>query len=269
MMFAASAAIRMAATMKTRAGSIFRPFDAILLDRRVALLLNGGGHREDQHGDDGRDIGLHHGERADAGDPHHGGGGVADDAARSAGVRGRDDRGEIADVNLALEHVPRNGAADQGGGDIVEEARQHEHQDEQHDAALPVVRQQRRHLIRNPALLEMPGQQRKPHQQQEQIGERDPLMRHVVAEAGQARTVLEAGEDQFVDDDRGKAGERDLKRLVMEQRDPKQRQREQDEVDGYSEHKYRLHHHGLERALKGCDRYCSVISAPSAMRRFR
>ena len=149
-------------------------------------------------------------------------------------------------MNLALEHVPRNGAADQGRGDIVEEAREHEHQDEQHDAALPVVRQQRRHLIRNPALLEMPGQQRKPHQQQEQIGERDPLMRHVVAEAGQARTVLEAGEDQFVDDDRGKAGQRDLKRLVMEQRDTEQRQREQDEVDGYSEHKYRLHHHGLE-----------------------
>ena len=46
---------------------------------------------------------------------------------------------------------------------------------------------------------------------------------------------------------------RDLKRLVMEQRDPEQRQREQDEVDGYSEHKYRLHHRGLERALKGCD----------------
>ena len=41
-------------------------------------------------------------------------------------------------------------------------------------------------------------------------------MRHVVAEAGQARAVLETGEDQFVDDDRGKAGERDLKRLVME-----------------------------------------------------
>ena len=215
-MFAASAAIRMAATMKTRAGSIFRPFDAILLDRRVALLLNRRRHGEDQHGDDGGDIGLHDRERTDAGDPHHGGGGVADDAAGAAGVRGRDDRREIADVNLALEYVPRNGAADQRGGDVVEEARQHEHQDEQHDAALPVVRQQRRHLVRNPAFLEMPRQQRKPHQKQEQIAQSDPLMRHVVAEAGEARAVLETGEDQFVDDDRGKAGKRDLKRLVME-----------------------------------------------------
>ena len=41
-------------------------------------------------------------------------------------------------------------------------------------------------------------------------------MRHVVAEAGQARAVLETGEDQFVDDDRGKAAKCDLKRLVME-----------------------------------------------------
>ena len=68
-------------------------------------------------------------------------------------------------------------------------------------------------------------------------------MRHVVAEAGQARTVLEAGEDQLVDDDRGKAAERDLKRLVMEQRDPEQRQREQDEVDGYSKELHILIRH--------------------------
>ena len=78
--------------------------------------------------------------------------------------------------------------------------------DQQHDAALPVVRQQRRHLIRNPALLEMAGQQRKSHQQQEQIGQRDPLMRHVVAEAAEAGAVFEAGEDEFVDDDHGKPG---------------------------------------------------------------
>ena len=108
-------------------------------------------------------------------------------------------------MNLALEHVPRNGAADQGGCDVVEEARQHEHQDQQHHAALPVVRQQCRHRIRNPALLEMPGQQRKPHQQQEQVAERDPLMRHVVAEAAEAGAVFEAGEDELVDDDDGKA----------------------------------------------------------------
>ncbi len=208
-------------------------------------MLNGSGHREDQHRNDGRDIGLHHGERTDARDPHHGGGGVADDAAGAAGIRGRDDRREIADVNLALEHVPRNGAADQGGGDIVEEARQHEHQDEQHDAALPVVRQQRRHLIRNAAFLEMPGQQRKPHQQQEQIAERDPFMRHVVAEAADASAVFEPGEDQLVDHDCAEPGQRDGEGVMMKQRDPEQRQREQDEVDGYPEYKDGFDHNGL------------------------
>ena len=54
------------------------------------------------------------------------------------------------------------------------------------------------------------------HQQQEQIGERDPLMRHVMGKAIEARAVLEAGKYQFVGDDRGKAGQGDLKRLVME-----------------------------------------------------
>ncbi len=37
---------------------------------------------------------------------------------------------------------------------------------------------------------------------------------------------------------------------MMEQRDPKQRQREQDEVDGYSKHKDRFDHNGLKYALK-------------------
>ena len=32
----------------------------------------------------------------------------------------------------------------------------------------------------------------------------------------------------------------------MEQRDTEQRQREQDEVDGYSKHKYWIDHHVLE-----------------------
>ena len=77
------------------------------------------------------------------------------------------------------------------------------------------------------------------------MAERDPLMRHVVAEAGEARTVLESGEDEFVDDDGGKPGQRDRKRVAMEQRDAEQRQREQDEVDGYSKHEDRLDHDGL------------------------
>ena len=165
------------------------------------MLLQRCRHREDQQRDDGRDIGFEHAERTDAGDPHHGGRGVADDAAGAAGVGGRDDRGEIADMDFALKYVPGHRAADQCRRDIVEEARQHEHQHQQHKAALPVVRKQRRHLVGHAALLEMPRQQRKPHQQQEQIGQNDPLMLHVQAEAGEAGAGFEAGEGQLVDDD--------------------------------------------------------------------
>ena len=178
-----------------------------------------------------RHIGLQDGQRADAVDPHHGRGGVADHAARAAGVRGRDDRGEIADVDFALEHVARHRAADQRGRDVVEEARQHEHDGEQREPALPSVGQERRHLVRNAAVLEVPGQDRKAHQQQEQVREDHPFVLHVQAEAGQSGAELEAGEDQLVQDDRGEAGERDLKRAVVEERHAKQGHGEQDEVD--------------------------------------
>ena len=59
--------------------------------------------------------------------------------------------------------------------------------DQQHEAALPVVGQEARHLVGHPALLEMARQQRKAHQQQEQVGEDHPFVRHVQREAGEAR----------------------------------------------------------------------------------
>ena len=112
-------------------------------DRRVAMLLERRRNGEDRKRDDGGDIGLHHRQRTDAVDPHHRGRGVADDAAGAAGVRRRDDRGEVADVDFAAEHMARHGAADQRRRDVVEEARQHEHDHQQRDAALPVVGQDR------------------------------------------------------------------------------------------------------------------------------
>ena len=184
----------------------------VLHDRRMAVLLERRRDAVDQEARDRRDIGLEHRQRADAVDPHHGGGGVADHAAGAAGVGRRDDRGEIADVDFALEHVARHRAADQRGRDVVEEARQHEHDGEQREPALPAVGQERRHLVGNAAVLEMPRQDRKAHQQQEQVREDHPFVLHVQAEAGQSGAELEAGEDQLVEDDRGEAGERDLKR---------------------------------------------------------
>ena len=112
---------------------------------------------------------------------------------------------------------------------------------EQREAALPVVRQERRHLFRDLALLEMPRQQRKAHQQQEQVGEDHPLVLHVQREAGEPGAELEAGEDELVERDRRKPGQRDLQRVMMKQRDAEQRQREQDEIDGDAEQIVELH----------------------------
>ncbi len=49
---------------------------------------------------------------------------------------------------------------------------------------------------------------------------------------------------ELVDDDRREAGQRDLQRLVMEERDAEQRQGEQDEVDRDAEDVDRLHRRG-------------------------
>ena len=61
-------------------------------------------------------------------------------------------------------------------------------------------------------------------------------MLHVQRKAGQANSGLEAGEKEFVEDNSCKARERHLQRLVMEDGDAEQRQREQDEIHGNAEH---------------------------------
>ena len=99
-------------------------------------------------------------------------------------------------MDFAAEHVARHGPADQGGRDVVEEARQDEDDDQQREPALPVVGQIGRHLVRNPAVLEVPRQQRKAHEQQEQVRQDDPLVLHLQAEAGEPRTEFEAGEQR-------------------------------------------------------------------------
>ena len=51
---------------------------------------------------------------------------------------------------------------------------------------------------------------------------------------------LEAGEAELVDDDGGEPGQRHLQRVVVEEGDAQQRQREQDEIDGNAEEVERL-----------------------------
>ena len=56
-------------------------------------------------------------------------------------------------------------------------------------------------------------------------------MLHVQREARETGAEFEAGEDELVERYRGQSGQRDIERVVVEQRDAEQRQAEQDEID--------------------------------------
>ena len=86
-------------------------------------------------------------------------------------------------------------------------------------AALPVVRQERRHLVRHPAGLEMSRQQREAGEKQKQIGEDHPFVLQMQRQAGKTRAELEAGEGEFVARDDRKTRERNIQRVMVEQRD--------------------------------------------------
>lgn len=81
----------------------------------------------------------------------------------------------------------------------------------------------------------MARQQRKPHQQQEQITEERELVAQMCAETRQAGAVFKAGKGQFVSSNDPKTGERNGQGVPMKQRDPEQGQRKQDEIKRDSE----------------------------------
>src|SRR5262249_46506446 len=84
----------------------------------------------------------------------------------------------------------------------------------------------------------MARQERKAHQQQEQVREDGPFVRQVPAEPGEAMAGLESSVSKLIGGDDGKARERDRQRMAVEQRHAKQHQREQDEIDGDAQHQY-------------------------------
>ena len=209
------------------------------------MLLDRGRNREDRERHHGRDIGLHDAERTDAVDPHHRRRRIADNAAGAAGVGGRYDRNEIADMDLPPKDVTRDRAPDQRSGDVIEKTRQHENDDEKEDAAFPVIGQHGRHFVRYPAFLEVSRQNGKPHQQQEQVRQRDPLVRHVASEPAPPCAGLESGEADFVADDGDEADKRDRKRMTMKQRDAEQNEPEENEIEGNSSNQDRIGHRAL------------------------
>ena len=56
-------------------------------------------------------------------------------------------------------------------------------------------------------------------------------MVHLQHKAAQPLTLSEPGEEQLVDGDHREPGQRNLQRLVMEDRDAEQRQAEQNEIN--------------------------------------
>src|SRR5215471_16919488 len=148
--------------------------------------------------------------------------------------------------------MPGNRATNDGRGNIVEKARQHEHHDKQHQAALPIVRQQRGHLVGNGAFLEVARQQRKSHQQKKQIAEEGKLVAHMQAEPRKAGTISETREGQFVCSNGGETAKRDWQRLPVKQRDAEQCQGKKNEIERNSEDQNGFSQCGLDPYTLAC-----------------
>ena len=104
----------------------------------------------------------------------------------------------------------------------------------QHEAALPVVRKDPRQERGQAAALEMVGQQGKPEQQAEQIGKRHPFVAARATGPERRERRRKIAETELVEGDHRQPGQRDAHRLVVKQRDAKQRGGEKDEIQGNS-----------------------------------
>ena len=139
-------------------------------------------------------------------------------------------------MDLAAKNSVRHRTADQRGRDVVEKRGQHEHHHQQNEGTLPLARQVLRQHGRHLAVLEMLRQQREADKKAQQVGEDDPLVREMADQSRDAVAGLESGERKLVDGDRRQPDQRHAQRVVVEQRDTEQRQREQDEVDRDPQH---------------------------------
>jgi hypothetical protein len=158
----------------------------------------------------------------------------------TAGIGRCDDRRQVADVDLAAKHRAGDRAADQRGGDVIQEARQHENHEKQHQPAFPVVGQQFWQPLRNAAGLEVLGQQRKAEQQAQQVGEQHPFLAEVIEPAGDAGSFRERRKRDLEQRYHDHAADGDRQRMVVKQRDSDQGQPEQQEIDRHTGNRRRL-----------------------------
>ena len=80
-------------------------------------------------------------------------------------------------------------------------------------------------------LFEMARQQSKTEEQTKQVSEDDPFMLDVSEETRNAIACLKASERDFIDRDRHQTGKGNPQSMLVEDRDAKQRQPEQDEIE--------------------------------------
>ncbi len=96
---------------------------SILLDGLKRVLLSGGDDAGDGGGDDGSDVGVRDVEGGNTPDPHHGGGCIPHHRTSTAGVRRGDDCREVAEVDLVVVDRRCHRGANNGGSDVIQEAR--------------------------------------------------------------------------------------------------------------------------------------------------
>ena len=73
-------------------------------DRRMAMLLARRQHTKKKRRYDRGNVGVQHGRRTHAANPHHRRRGIADYAARPTGIGRRDDCNQITQINFAAEN---------------------------------------------------------------------------------------------------------------------------------------------------------------------
>jgi hypothetical protein len=199
-------------------------------DRGISVLCKRCRNAGDEERASRGDICREHRQWADAADPKHCRCRVADHASRAAGVGGGDNRSKVADADTVLENMLRDRGADKRRGDVVEERRDHKHEDQEHETAGPVIRQRGRHPIGKAARLELAGKEGEADQKQKQVRKQHPFMREMGKEAGEARAFSEAFAQELLDDDGAKTDEGGGERVAVKDRDGRERGTEQQKI---------------------------------------
>ena len=116
-------------------------------------------------------------------------------------VGGRDDGGEVADVQPAAEERGRHRAADHRGRDVVEEARQHEHQRSASRSRPSSRRAGSEAAGAGSGSPRNDGRGARSRRAGQQVGDEHPLDGEVMDEAGQPGLAMKGRERDLVDGD--------------------------------------------------------------------